>query len=421
MRSDQARVLDRIDAEEVAALALELANIESPRGEEAECAEAIHRWCADAGLATKRIGLFPDRFNVLAELRGRGERPSLAFNSHIDTWMRRDDHLIFRDPEQAIYHRGWREGDTLFGNPVGNDKGPLTATLIAVKALREAGVELGGSVYLMLVPGEIGQEPVDEFQGPRYLSKDVGARYLLTHAPRPSYCICAEATAFKRGWIEAGKAFFKITVYGTEPLYTPFIERPYADGEHPSAIMRAVPLLEAIERWAVGYEREHRYDSPGGTVIPRVNVGAIRAGDPTMILQSPEVCCLYVDVRIVPGQRCEEIGRELESLLAELAIDGTVDQFLHRPGYEAQGIEPLVAALDRAHGEVLQAPTAIADPPVCSMWRDHNIFNEMGIPALTYGPTGIVGNGRFEMTVGDLTRAAQVYALTALELCGDSV
>jgi hypothetical protein len=59
----------------------------------------------------------------------------------------------------------------------------------------------------------------------------------------------------------------------------------------------------------------------------------------------------------------------------------------------------------------------VADAPICSMWRDHNIFNEMGIPALTYGPTGIVGGGRFEMTVPDLTRAAEVYALTALRRC----
>ena len=29
------------------------------------------------------------------------------------------------------------------------------------------------------LPGEIGMEPVDEFQGKAYLSKEVGARYLV--------------------------------------------------------------------------------------------------------------------------------------------------------------------------------------------------------------------------------------------------
>jgi hypothetical protein len=52
------------------------------------------------------------------------------------------------------------------------------------------------------------------------------------------------------------------------------------------------------------------------------------------------------------------------------------------------------------------------------MWRDHNIFNEMGIPALTYGPAGIVGGGKFGMAIPDMMRAARVYALTALAICG---
>jgi hypothetical protein len=57
---------------------------------------------------------------------------------------------------------------------------------------------------------------------------------------------------------------------------------------------------------------------------------------------------------------------------------------------------------------------------VCSMWRDHNIFNEMGIPALTYGPSGIVGGGKFEMRIDAIADAARVHAMTALELCGEA-
>ena len=60
----------------------------------------------------------------------------------------------------------------------------------------------------------------------------------------------------------------------------------------------------------------------------------------------------------------------------------------------------------------------IAGTPECSMWRDHLVFNEVGIPALTYGPTSMVGAGRFTMPRADLVRAARVYALTALALCG---
>lgn len=411
-------VLERIDEGELVELVLHLSNIESPAGEEGEAADAIHDWLSSNGFEPRRIGMFEDRFNVFAELPGRTAAPSLAFNSHIDTWMRRDDHLIFRDPDDPDYHLGREEGALLIGNPVVNDKGPMSAFMIAAKAIRDAGIDLDGSLHLTMVAGEIGQEPVDEFQGKRYLSKEVGARYLLNHSPRSSFCVCAEATGFKKGWVEAGKAFHKITVYGGRALYTPYLSRPYAPDEQPNAIIRALPLLARLEGWALEYERRHRYEGLGGTVVPRVNIGAVRAGQPWMILQNPELCIIYLDIRTVPGQDSGAITHELRGLLDELGLEGRVDQFLNRPGYEAKGIDPLVEALDEAHRTEFGGECEIAESPECSMWRDHNVFNEMGIPALTYGPPGVAGAGTFAVRKDDLVRTSRVYALIALALCG---
>ena len=69
-------------------------------------------------------------------------------------------------------------------------------------------------------------------------------------------------------------------------------------------------------------------------------------------------------------------------------------------------------------------PTPVAFP-VCSMWRDNNFYNEVGIPSLTYGPTagfsragvGAAGTGHFFITKQDLATAARIYALTAFDLC----
>ncbi|HEY2770811.1 MAG TPA: M20/M25/M40 family metallo-hydrolase [Solirubrobacteraceae bacterium] len=411
-------VLEQITEEDLVELALHISSFESPPGEEGEGAEAIYQWLAQEGFKPRRVGLFEDRFNVFCELKGTGRRPSLAFNSHIDTWMRRDDHLIWRDPGNDDFHVGREDGDLLIGNPVVNDKGPMSAFMIAARAIRDAGVELEGTVMLTMVPGEIGQEPVDEFQGKRYLSKEVGARYLLNHAPRPSYAVCAEATAFRKGWVEAGKAFFKITVFGGPVLYTPYLARPYSDAEQPNAILRAVPLLQRLEEWAYEYEQRHRYEGPGGTVVPKVGIGAIRGGQPWLVLQNPELCSLYLDIRTVPGQDSTQIGHELRAMLTELGLEGEVEQFVNRPGHEAVGIEPLSDALDAAHGHEFGTACEIATPPECSMWRDHNVFNEMGIPALTYGPPGVAGAGTFAVRKADLVQTARVYALTALAMCG---
>ena len=50
-------------------------------------------------------------------------------------------------------------------------------------------------------------------------------------------------------------------------------------------------------------------------------------------------------------------------------------------------------------------------------FRRADIYNEMGIPALTYGPPGRAGTGAYAVSRADLTDAARVYALTALALC----
>ncbi|MEA2322930.1 MAG: hypothetical protein QOD81_2780 [Solirubrobacteraceae bacterium] len=419
VRTDHAdAVLERIREDELVELALHLANVESPPGEEGPAGEAIQAWLIGEGFDARRIGIFEDRFNVFAELPGRGDGPSLAFNSHMDTWMRRDDRLVWRDPGAPEYHTGWEDGDSLVGNPVVNDKGPMAAFMIATRAIRDAGVPLAGSVYMTMVPGEIGQEPVDEFQGKRYLSKEVGARYLVNHMPRASYCVCAEGTSFRKGWVEAGKAFHKITVYGSRPLYTPYLSRPYSREDQPNAMLRAIPLLERLEEWALQYEQRHRYECAGGTVIPRVNIGAVRSGQPWLLLQNPEVCEIYLDIRTAPGQDSGAIAPELRGFLDQLGLEGRVEQFLNRPGYEAQGIEPLSDAIDVAHQTEFGTECEIATPPECSMWRDHLLFNEVGIPALTYGPAAVVGGGVFSVTKQDLLRAARVYALTALSLCG---
>jgi len=411
-------VFDQIDPVELRDLALTMGNIFSPTGKEQEMTGFVFNWMLENGFRPQRIGLLPEHANVLGRLKGDGGGHSLIFNSHMDTVMDSGEFLRLRNPEDEVYLKAWLEGDAVVGNGVMNDKGPLAAWLIAVKAISRAGVRLRGDILLSAVIGEIGNEAVDEFQGPLYSGKDMGTRYLISHGGVADFALVAEASSFAPAWVEAGKVFCKITVFAGPSRYTPYIGRPVEPIASENAIVRAGVLIGALEEWAGRYQEVNRYECPGGIVIPKVNIGAIRSGKPYQLTRTPEVCYLYLDVRIPPGKKPLQVKWELEDVLQKTHVEGEVEIILYRPGHEARGVEPLLESLGRGHRAVFNNDfTLPAAPAVSSMWRDINPFNEVGIPSLTYGPGGGSGGGGNRLTVEELVNAARVYAAVAVDIC----
>jgi acetylornithine deacetylase/succinyl-diaminopimelate desuccinylase-like protein len=413
-------VLDRIDVDELVKVALDLGNIDSPTGSEGPVGEYVYEWLTRQGFAAKKVALLPDRPNVIGTLPGTGGGRSLVFNSHMDTTIHKDEYWTTRRAGDAVFHSAWRDGDVLVGNGICNDKGPMATWLLAAKALKDSGVRLKGDLVLMAVVGEIGLEPVDEFQSPAYLAKEAGTRFAITHGGVGDYALVAEGTDFGLVAVEAGKAFFKITVFGNDlPIYTPYIPRPTPLEKNPSAIVRMAPLVQRIEEWAYEYEQKNRYECKGGVIVPRVNIGAIRGGVPYKITKTVQQCAIYLDVRVTPAQNPLDVREELRRIVAGAGLDGEVELYVYRPAYEAdpQKVEPLAGAITRAHQAILGGTPPPASPPFSSMWRDINCFNEMRIPAITYGPGISVGGGNFGMKISDLVTGARLYALTALDLC----
>lgn len=399
------------------ALALALGNIDSPTGDEGPAGTFVYNWLVEQGFETKKIGMFENRFNVLGILPGTSDNGySLIFNSHFDTGKHAHDVWSLRNATDPIYHSAWQDGDVLYGEGVVNDKGPMAAFLIAAKTIKESGVELKGDLLVSAVPGEIGIEPVDEFQSPRYLSKEVGTRYLIQHGGVADYALIAEGTDFKAAWIEAGKAFFKVTVFGDKQYYTPFAPDAEVDGEHPNAIIRAAFLIPQLQEWGRSYERRHRYESQGGTVVPKVTIGAVRGGNAYHVTRTSELCAIYLDVRLVPNQDPLAVRAELRSILRDAGVPGEVELFLYRRSYQAEKPGLLLRCLRESHDAVVGGTLEIADYPFSSMWRDVSIFNEMGIPGITYGP-GAAVRGSLSVRIDDLVTASQVYADVALRVC----
>jgi acetylornithine deacetylase/succinyl-diaminopimelate desuccinylase-like protein len=420
MSSDADAVFDKIDADELIKVALDLANIDSPTGREGPVADYVCDWLRREGFEARKVALYPDRPNVIATLPGTGNGRSLCFNSHMDTAVHQEEWWATRRASDPIFHSAWREGDMLVGNGIVNDKGPMATWLLAAKAIKDSRVRLKGDLLLMAVVGEIGVEPVDEFQPPQYIAKEAGTRYAITHGGVADYALVAEGTDFGIVGVEAGKAFFKITVFGDDaPIYTPYIPRPTAIEKNPSAIVRMSSLIQRIEQWAVEYEKRNRYECVGGVMVPKVNIGAIRGGVPWKITKSVQQCAIYVDVRVTPIQNPLDVREELRNLLKEGALSGEVDLYVYRPAFEAdpERVAPLRSAIAKSHRAVMGTDPSPAPIPASSMWRDINVFNEMRIPSLTYGPGVSSGGGKYAMKIENMILGTKLYAQTAINLC----
>jgi acetylornithine deacetylase/succinyl-diaminopimelate desuccinylase-like protein len=420
--ADYAALSAAIDRDELVALALELGNIPSPAGQEQASGDFVFDWMAREGFSPRKAGATPERSNIIGTAGGRGPGGrNLLFTAHLDTespigdpdldaYKYRPETLTNREWTQC-----WLEDGELRGFPIANDRGPMSCFLIAAKALKTAGYDLAGKLYLTACPGEIGPEPIEEARGIAYLGKDIGAHYLFHHGGvAPDFAIAAEGCDFGLTWVGCGYAVFRLKLLG-EGVFTPLLTHPEDPARHPNPIYRLGGLVAAINRWGRDYEAASRYESQGGVAQPKTQIAAVRGGVPHAFGAGTEVCCLYLEVGLSPRQTAAQVLHDLERLVREEQLgEIEIEPVVVRHGFEAdaQAVAPLVGAVDAATRLTRGHPVARAAQVYSSMWRDQNVFNMHRIPAIT------TGFKRWRPTPQDLVDSALVYALTALAVCG---
>jgi acetylornithine deacetylase/succinyl-diaminopimelate desuccinylase-like protein len=412
-------IVGRIDKDELVRIVLDICNIDSAGPIEASVARYVGDWLKAEGFKVRNVGLLADRFNVLARLPGTGGGYSLILNSHMDTAVRATDVWTRKDPHADIHHKAWLEGNELVGEGVVNDKGPMAAFLIAAKAIKSAGVQLKGDLLLSAAVAETSHEPSDDPPGVLVETLDLGSRFLATHGGVADYALIAEGTGFSIVTVEAGMAWYKITWVSDQPgYYTPYLPDRTVMTASPNMIVRAAVGIGALEGWAAAYQKKYTQNLAGGVVIPKAQIGAIRGGHSTALMATPQICSVYLGAFIVPGQDPLSLRVEIEQALVAAGVPASeVELYLFRPGYEAKNAERITAAVLRAHEATFGTAPPPPNPATCSMWRDINSFNELGIPAITYGPRSERHAYRKAITVDALYQAACVYARTMIDIC----
>jgi acetylornithine deacetylase/succinyl-diaminopimelate desuccinylase-like protein len=418
-QQQQTEVLKRIGRDELAALTKDLVDIPSPTGSEKAIGEFILAWFTRHGIKSVRQELGPERVNAVGILEGNANGVSLMINGHMDTSYTgtAEDAMFCRTLEPDSDLKGAVRDGKVFGLGASNMKSGLAAFMVAAKAIKESGLTLRGDLILAAVAGEISRTPIGPYQSEAYRGEGTGTIHLLTHGIQADYAIVADRSGHSIVWAQNGVAQFKISTFG-DPHAAWGVTREEKAPETSSAILKMIKVLQAVDGWAVEFERAHVYSSPHGPLVPKVNIGSIQGGAPFRPNYYPGVCSIYVDIRTPPELRPVQVQHELRSVLAKLGIEYELEMYASKMGYEAKKVGSVIKVLEDSYQSLFGKKTPTPTGVHASIWTDTNIYNEMGIPACKFG----LGGGRWkfrseQIDIEDIYQAAQVYACAALEVC----
>jgi acetylornithine deacetylase/succinyl-diaminopimelate desuccinylase family protein len=324
--------------------------------------------------------------NLLATINP-GKGPQLLFNSHIDVVPTGTLDNWHYDPFAADIVDG-----VLYGRGSADAKGCMAPMMIAAKALRQSGVELGGS----LVVNPVSDEEVGGMKGAQWLVEN--------DLIKPDLVVIGEITSNRVAIAHKGVLFFRLITHGrTAHASTPWTGI--------NAISHMVTLLYELERelQAQLAKRTHPLTPP-----PSYNFGTIQGGVKVNVVA--DRCQVELDRRVLPSENIDEVIAQVKALVAEIQrkhpeINATIEVVLKGSPLETAPEHPLTqialaAAVD------LGLP---GEPVGYEQASDGRFFSERGIPTILIGP----GTAHFahqpdeHIPLADVYAAARLYALLA--------
>ncbi|MEM9512740.1 MAG: M20 family metallopeptidase [Cyanobacteria bacterium P01_E01_bin.48] len=381
---------------------------EVPAGYEEDISNFIAAKLSTLDFQVEQVEALPGRPNVVATWDDGKEGISLILNDHMDTYPAGDAKewtMSGRNPYNPTLHDRY-----LYSRGTSDTRGNLACHLIAIEAMRAAGVTISGKLTCAYTVDE-------ERHG------GAGAKYLLQEwGLKGDYEITAEPSAWTNEdgeWgigiaiAHSGCCILDIETRGVRS----HIWRP-DEGVNP--IMQMTRLLETLR------ETEFTHTSPEvyGPTMPSICPVKIDAGKFGEGQFTPPSCKARVwVVGLVPGMTFESIVADVQAAIDALkATDPTFDASIHSvPGEtfvpastEVPADSAHVVAISKAYQRILaKAPILYRKNAYCDTLR----FSHSGIPSITFGP-GEDGwppiNEYIDMD--KVVAATKIYALALMDL-----
>lgn len=381
-----------------------------PSGSEEKIAQCVASKLRDLGLDVQLHAKQPGRPNVIGTWAGTSPGPTVILNDHLDVYPAGDP-ACWTETGGDPYRPTVRD-DKLYARGTSDTRGNLACTLLAVKALRDAGVQLRGTLKCIYTVDEEKHGP----NGAMYLLDELGIRgdYEITAEPS-GWTRSAEEWGVGIAVAHSGNCLIEISVEGTKS----HLWRPDTGV---NAITRMATVVTALERMELTHVPPPMY---GGT-RPMVCFTRLRAGELREMQFTPaRASAIAAVVGLVPGMSMESILGDVRAELGSLMqADPTLKvQVRQVPGslfvpatQELAATDEPVASLVRAYQQVLgDAPLLYRKNAYCDTIR----FSHAGIPSVTFGPgeDGWPPTNEYIHTPKAVP-ATQVLALAMMHLLG---
>lgn len=343
------------------------------------------------------------RPQVIARRDGAGAGRRLLLNGHVDVVDPGRRELWSSDPFQAQLR-----GDRLYGRGTCDMKGGVAAMLIAVEALAELDVPLGGDLLVNTVTDEE--------------STGAGALACIARGLRADGCVIPEPTSGDV-WLGFRGVLLPTVEVDGRAGHTGLARGDELDGPGVDAIEAMLPILAAVRALREAWW-SHR--SPGevpGWIVPT----HITAGE--WIVTYPESCRVALHVTYSAEQADGDgwgtrVRDEIEGCLAAaVAADEWLAAHPPRISWSTNVPASAVALDDPVVTTALEAAAVAGRPSTIAKettWIDAASFTRTGTPAIGFGPGDIRSAHTVDESVGidELVVAAQRLALHAMRFCG---
>ncbi|MDB5045992.1 MAG: acetylornithine deacetylase [Deinococcus sp.] len=318
---------------------------------EARIAHFLVDWLTAQGIAAELDEAAPGRLSVIATVKGTGGGRSLMLNAHLDT--------VGTEGMVAPFEPVVRDG-RLFGRGAYDMKGGLAACLLALLEAKQA--RLRGDVILTAVADE-----EHASLGMQSVLKRVTADAAIVTEPT-ELCV---STAHK------GFTWHEITTHGRAAHGS----RPDLGIDAIAHMGRVLGRLETLER-TLSTREAH-------PLLGHASLHASLISGGQELSSYPHRCTLLVERRTLPGETPQQVTREIEVCLSDLATDSDFRAehrlTLARDPFGIEQDAPIVQTLRQAAAQVLgQAPAVIGQ----SFWMDSALLAAAGIPTVVFGPCG---------------------------------